>query len=158
MLFRSCVLENLQLLKPQLVHDLPTNATRWMQKSTGYVRTLVKGVTTFKNGEPTGALPGRLVRNPLAQQLKGRIPHITSSTNALDIVDIATIPQPRSTNDTLVDDKDLVGGASAMARAARKNLAAAERVTSTGNMLSGKVLNQVGLDSRGKPLKNNSKM
>ena len=150
--------ENLQLLKPQLVHDLPTNATRWMQKSTGYVRTLVKGVTTFKNGEPTGALPGRLVRNPLAQQLKGRIPHITSSTNALDIVDIATIPQPRSTNDTLVDDKDLVGGASAMARAARKNLAAAERVTSTGNMLSGKVLNQVGLDSRGKPLKNNSKM
>ena len=53
--------------------------------------------------------------------------------------------RPRSTNDTLVDDKDLVGGASAMARAARKNLAAAERVTSTGNMLSGKVLNQVGL-------------
>ena len=59
---------------------------------------------------------------------------------------------PHSTNDTLVDTAELTGGASAIAAAARKNLRAAEAVSSTGDMLSGRVLNAVGLDTQGKPL------
>ena len=35
---------------------------RLSQKSKGYVATVVSGAVTQRNGEPTGALPGRLVR------------------------------------------------------------------------------------------------
>ena len=34
----------LQLMKPELVSDLPTGAKRWMQRPIGYVRTLVASV------------------------------------------------------------------------------------------------------------------
>jgi N-acyl-D-aspartate/D-glutamate deacylase len=33
-----------------------------LQKASGYVATLKAGTVTFEHGEPTGALPGRLVR------------------------------------------------------------------------------------------------
>ena len=45
----------------------------------------------------------------------------------------------------------LTGGASAIAAAARKNLRAAEAVSSTGDMLSGRVLNAVGLHAHQVP-------
>jgi N-acyl-D-aspartate/D-glutamate deacylase len=32
------------------------------QLAEGYVATIVSGVVTYRDGEPTGALPGRLVR------------------------------------------------------------------------------------------------
>jgi N-acyl-D-aspartate/D-glutamate deacylase len=32
-----------------------------MQKADGYVATIVSGTITQRNGEPTGALPGRMV-------------------------------------------------------------------------------------------------
>ena len=33
-----------------------------MQRADGYVATIVAGEITYRNGTPTGALPGRLVR------------------------------------------------------------------------------------------------
>ncbi len=45
-----------------MVADLPAGGKRLLQGAVGYVETLKGGVTTFAEGEPTGALPGRLVR------------------------------------------------------------------------------------------------
>ncbi|HEX4737296.1 MAG TPA: amidohydrolase family protein [Allosphingosinicella sp.] len=54
----------LRLGKPYLVHDLPAGGTRLMQKAEGLEATIVSGRITYRNGEPTAALPGRLVRGP----------------------------------------------------------------------------------------------
>jgi N-acyl-D-aspartate/D-glutamate deacylase len=54
--------EALTLHAPQVVYDLPTGGRRLIQKATGYVATIVAGEITYRDGEPTGALPGRLVR------------------------------------------------------------------------------------------------
>ncbi len=56
--------ENLALLRPQLVADLPAGGKRWMQRATGYVATICAGEITFQNGVPTEARPGRVVRGP----------------------------------------------------------------------------------------------
>ena len=37
-----------------------------MQKGEGYVATFLGGVATYREGEPTGALNGKLVRGPQA--------------------------------------------------------------------------------------------
>lgn len=50
------------LHKPEMVFDLPDGAGRLSQAASGYVATLVAGEVTYRNGIPTGALPGRLVR------------------------------------------------------------------------------------------------
>ena len=47
---------------PQLVHDLPAGAPRLRQGGTGFLATIVNGATTFRAGEHTGALAGRLNR------------------------------------------------------------------------------------------------
>jgi N-acyl-D-aspartate/D-glutamate deacylase len=52
----------LQLRRPYIVHDLPARGRRLMQKAVGYVATVVSGAITYREGEPTGALPGKLVR------------------------------------------------------------------------------------------------
>jgi N-acyl-D-aspartate/D-glutamate deacylase len=52
----------LQVQKPELVHDMPANGRRFVQKVDGYEATLVAGTPIFEHGEHTGALPGRLVR------------------------------------------------------------------------------------------------
>ncbi len=52
----------LQLEPPQAVHDLPTDAMRLIQKSRGYVATIVNGEVISRNGEETGARPGQLIR------------------------------------------------------------------------------------------------
>ena len=52
----------LQLEPPQAVHDLPTDAMRLIQKSRGYVATIVSGEIISRNGEETGARPGQLIR------------------------------------------------------------------------------------------------
>ena len=49
---------------PHLVHDLPAGGKRLLQGVDGYVATMVAGETVFEYGEHTGALPGKLVRNP----------------------------------------------------------------------------------------------
>jgi N-acyl-D-aspartate/D-glutamate deacylase len=52
----------LRLGRPYIVHDLPAHGRRLMQKAEGYVATIVNGTVTYREGEPTGALPGVLVR------------------------------------------------------------------------------------------------
>jgi len=56
--------DRLRLGSPFIVRDLPTGGRRLMQHADGYLATIVGGVVTYRNGEPTGALPGRLVRGP----------------------------------------------------------------------------------------------
>jgi N-acyl-D-aspartate/D-glutamate deacylase len=46
----------------EMVHDLPADGRRLVQRATGYRATLVAGQVVMRDGEPTGALPGRLVR------------------------------------------------------------------------------------------------
>ncbi len=53
--------------KPYVVNDLPAGGKRLMQKVHGYEATIVSGEVTFREGEATGVLPGRLVRGPQAE-------------------------------------------------------------------------------------------
>ncbi len=52
----------LKLHVPTVVHDLPAGGRRMQQLAEGYVVNIVSGTITYRNGSPTGALPGRLVR------------------------------------------------------------------------------------------------
>ena len=47
---------------PEPVHDLPGGGRRLVQRADGYVATVVSGALVYREGEATGALPGRLVR------------------------------------------------------------------------------------------------
>ncbi len=49
---------------PHMVHDLPANGRRLVQKARGYSATFVAGVQTVHEDEFTGELPGRLIRGP----------------------------------------------------------------------------------------------
>jgi N-acyl-D-aspartate/D-glutamate deacylase len=51
---------------PYVMNDLPAGGKRLMQKVSGYDATIVSGVVTFRDGEATGKLPGKLVRGPQA--------------------------------------------------------------------------------------------
>jgi N-acyl-D-aspartate/D-glutamate deacylase len=51
---------------PQVVHDLPAGAKRLIQKTRGIKATVVNGEVLLRNGQHTGALPGKLLRGPLA--------------------------------------------------------------------------------------------
>ncbi len=55
-------LDALALHRPEQVNDLPAGAGRLIQRADGYVATIVAGEAILEHGEPTGALPGRLVR------------------------------------------------------------------------------------------------
>jgi N-acyl-D-aspartate/D-glutamate deacylase len=54
--------EGLGLEDPEMVYDLPAGGKRLIQRSHGYVATVVKGEVTWEGGEHTGAMPGRLLR------------------------------------------------------------------------------------------------
>ena len=47
---------------PRMVYDLPLGGGRLEQRADGYLATLVHGDVTYEKGEPTDALPGRLIR------------------------------------------------------------------------------------------------
>ncbi len=51
---------------PTLEHDLPGGARRLVQRAGGFAATVVGGQVTLRDGAHTGALPGRLLRGPLA--------------------------------------------------------------------------------------------
>jgi N-acyl-D-amino-acid deacylase len=55
-------LRRLHLHAPRTKRDLPAHGRRLTQKADGYVATIVSGQVTYREGEPTGHLPGRLVR------------------------------------------------------------------------------------------------
>jgi N-acyl-D-aspartate/D-glutamate deacylase len=54
--------DRLSLKAPQVAYDLPSGGRRLIQRADGYVATIVAGQVTYRDGEPTGALPGRLLR------------------------------------------------------------------------------------------------
>ena len=56
-------LENLTSTLPEVVHDLPGDEWRRVQKAEGYRWTIVNGEVTFEDGIPTGATPGKLLRH-----------------------------------------------------------------------------------------------
>ena len=56
-------LDQLEVLPPEVAEDLPGGEWRRVAKAKGYRWTLVNGQVTFEDGEPTGAMPGRLLRN-----------------------------------------------------------------------------------------------
>jgi N-acyl-D-aspartate/D-glutamate deacylase len=66
-------LENLTLHAPEIVYDLPAGGRRFVQKATGYTATVLNGQVTFENGEPTGALPGGLLRGAREEPSLARV-------------------------------------------------------------------------------------
>ena len=54
--------DRLRLHAPEVVYDLPAGGRRLMQRADGYAATVLSGEVVFRDGEPTGRLPGRLVR------------------------------------------------------------------------------------------------
>ena len=58
--------ENLTLHEPEVLHDLPAGGRRLVQRASGYEYTIVSGQIAFKDGESTGALNGRLIRNQVS--------------------------------------------------------------------------------------------
>jgi len=52
----------LRLHAPQVAYDMPAGGRRLVQRADGYLATVVAGEITYRNGQPTGALPGRLIR------------------------------------------------------------------------------------------------
>jgi N-acyl-D-aspartate/D-glutamate deacylase len=58
--------DRLKLNMPKVVHDLPAGGRRILQRASGYDATIVKGQIISRDGQETGARPGRLVRGPQA--------------------------------------------------------------------------------------------
>ncbi len=52
---------------PEVVDDLPAGARRLVQRTRGIAATVVNGEVLLRDGKHTGALPGRLLRGPLAR-------------------------------------------------------------------------------------------
>jgi N-acyl-D-aspartate/D-glutamate deacylase len=59
--------DELALPPPEMVQDLPAGGERLVQKALGYRATIKGGIVTVKDGELTGALPGKLVRGATAR-------------------------------------------------------------------------------------------
>lgn len=52
--------------RPYVMFDLPAGGRRLLQKADGYDATIVSGKVTYRNGEATGVLPGRMVKGQRA--------------------------------------------------------------------------------------------
>jgi N-acyl-D-aspartate/D-glutamate deacylase len=59
-------LERLDLYLPEVRHDLPGGATNLSQRARGYAATVVNGQVLMRDGDHTGALPGRVLRGRAA--------------------------------------------------------------------------------------------
>jgi N-acyl-D-amino-acid deacylase len=53
---------------PEVADDLPSGARRLVQRARGVAATVVNGEVLLRDGKHTGALPGRLLRGPLARR------------------------------------------------------------------------------------------
>jgi N-acyl-D-aspartate/D-glutamate deacylase len=58
--------DRLVLHAPRVKYDLPGGGRRLTQAASGYVATLKRGTVTYRDGAPTDALPGTLLRRPQA--------------------------------------------------------------------------------------------
>lgn len=54
--------DRLTLHAPEVRFDLPAGGKRLVQRADGYAATIVSGQVTYRDGEASGALPGRLIR------------------------------------------------------------------------------------------------
>lgn len=54
--------DRLAIAAPEVCYDMPAGGRRLLQRASGYCATLVKGEVVYRDGQATGALPGRLVR------------------------------------------------------------------------------------------------
>jgi N-acyl-D-aspartate/D-glutamate deacylase len=54
--------DRLTLRAPTVAYDLPSGGRRLLQKADGYTATIVSGTVVYARGEPTGDMPGRLIR------------------------------------------------------------------------------------------------
>lgn len=57
-------MDGLCLHRPEVHDDLPGGGHRLLQRVDGYRHTFVAGVETYRDGQETGELPGRLIRGP----------------------------------------------------------------------------------------------
>jgi N-acyl-D-aspartate/D-glutamate deacylase len=57
-------MDTLAIAPPEMVFDLPANGRRLIQRARGYCATVKRGQVIFEDGQPTGALPGQLIRGP----------------------------------------------------------------------------------------------
>ena len=55
--------ENLRLFRPELVHDLPGGARRFIQRSSGYIATVKSGEVIMRDCVDQGVRPGKLIRS-----------------------------------------------------------------------------------------------
>ena len=62
--FNVIDLARLAVAAPVMADDLPAGGRRLLQRAAGYEATIVSGVVVTREGDATGALPGRLVRGP----------------------------------------------------------------------------------------------
>jgi N-acyl-D-aspartate/D-glutamate deacylase len=58
--------DRLVLRSPEVVYDLAAGGKRLVQRTDGFDAIVVSGEVVYRRGEPTGALPGRLVRGAQA--------------------------------------------------------------------------------------------
>jgi N-acyl-D-aspartate/D-glutamate deacylase len=59
--------DNLAIAAPRMSYDLPAGGKRLLQGAHGYRAQVVGGVTTYRDGAATGALPGHVLRGPQAK-------------------------------------------------------------------------------------------
>ena len=55
--------DELQLHAPKIHYDLPAGGKRLIQEATGYDHTILSGLPVWVGGQPTGQLPGKLLRS-----------------------------------------------------------------------------------------------
>jgi N-acyl-D-aspartate/D-glutamate deacylase len=58
--------DRLKVSAPEVAYDLPAGGRRLIQRARGYVATIVVGEVTYRDGVPTSALPGRVLRGAQA--------------------------------------------------------------------------------------------
>jgi N-acyl-D-aspartate/D-glutamate deacylase len=56
-------IDKLNILPREIVHDVPPNDWRRVQRAEGYRWIMVNGQVTFEDGKGTGAQPGKLLRH-----------------------------------------------------------------------------------------------
>ncbi len=62
--------DRLNVRAPEVRYDLPAGGRRLVQRTEGYEATIVSGIPVSRNGEATGALPGRLVRGARTAEVR----------------------------------------------------------------------------------------
>lgn len=80
-------MQEVKVGRPEIIADLPTGAVRLNQCAKGYRYTILAGEVTYRDGEPSGALPGRLVRGAQeagsGRRTRGRTQHTAQASVAI---------------------------------------------------------------------------